>query len=90
VFPGVTTKQQEAKVLSKMDEALFQTDGSIPLTASDFEAASTTPTEALKSLKSSQGSPPVGGPLDQRAEQLSQAAEKSTRSWTSWVTGRSV
>ena len=89
MFPSMTTKQQEAKVLSTMQEELFQTGGSIPLTASDFEMAKAIPSESMKPLNE-EGSQPAGGPLDRRAEQLSEAAEKSTRSWTSWLTGRSA
>jgi hypothetical protein len=90
MFPGVTTKQQEAKLLSAMEEELFQTGGSIPLTASDFKMAKNSPSEAIKSLKDEEGIQSAGGPLDRQAKQLSDAAEKSTRSWTSWLTGRSA
>ncbi|KAF2398299.1 hypothetical protein EJ06DRAFT_532048 [Trichodelitschia bisporula] len=48
--------------------------------------------EMLKSeaaaLSPQTSQPSVGGPLDQLGEETAEAVEKSSKSWTSWITGR--
>jgi hypothetical protein len=34
------------------------------------------------------GARPVGGPLDQLAQQTAESVSSNTKSWTSWITGR--
>lgn len=45
-------------------------------------------TEAHKEARIAQEKRSIGGPLDQTAEQATQAMKTASRSWTSWITGR--
>lgn len=44
--------------------------------------------EKVESAVRSAGRPIAGGPLDQLGQQTAESVSKSTKSWTSWLTGR--
>jgi hypothetical protein len=92
LFPGVKSKHQEANILgvisATVDDELFKATGSLPSSASEAQLNEPYASLEMANLEKASAAEPVGGPLDRQANKLTEAAEKTTKSWTSWLTTR--